>query len=142
MEIKVVISLDEATQEIVKNLTAAIAGVKREVTSQEVIETLREKPVQAKKRASKQETEEKDFADEIAEIDAKLEKLNKKKESKVDTDEPTATIEEVRAALAAKKRAGFGPQIKSILKSYGVSMVSDLDPADYKKVINEVEELA
>lgn len=142
MEIKVVISLDEATQEIVKNLTAAIAGVKREVTSQEVIETLRKKPAQVEKRSLKPKAEEKDFADEIAEIDEKLVKLNKKKESKVDTDEPTATIEEVRAALAAKKRAGFGPQIKNVLKNYGVSMVSDLDPADYKKVIDEVEELA
>lgn len=139
MEIKVVISLDEATQEIVKNLMAAIAGGKHAEPSQEVIETLREKPVQAKKRAQNQETEEKDFADEIAEIDAKLEKLNKKEATK---EAPTATIEEVRATLAAKKRAGFGPQIKSVLKSYGVSMVSDLDPADYKKVINEVEELA
>lgn len=141
MEIKVVISLDEAAQEIVKNLTAAIAGSRQEGVKQQALETLRETPEQPKKRAKKTEVVEKDFVEELDEIDKKRELTTEKPEQQEKPAEPDATIEKVRATLAAKKRAGFGTQIKEVLKSYGVSMVSDLDPKDYKKVIAEVEEL-
>lgn len=54
---------------------------------------------------------------------------------------PDATIEDVRKVFVEKKRAGFSNEIKEILKSFKVTMVSNLDPKDYDDVIALVNEL-
>lgn len=150
MEVKLVISLDEATQELVKELLSVAAGKSLANTRTERSKT--------SKKATKEITElsdvdnlggvdddtTTDFVDELDAIDKKKSRASKsKKAASKDADDADEkiTIEDVRSTLAAKKKAGFGAGIKAVLKKYGVTMVSDLDAADYAEVIKEVEAL-
>ena len=55
--------------------------------------------------------------------------------------EPILTLEEVRAVLADKSRAGFTAQIRSLLQKYGADKLSGIDPANYKALLADVEGL-
>lgn len=55
--------------------------------------------------------------------------------------EPAPTLEAVRAILADKSRAGFTAQIRSLLQKYGADKLSGVDPANYKALLKDVEEL-
>jgi len=92
----------------------------------------------------------------VAEVEVKVkvptQKTKAPEELKVETPAPTKapksffdnkalTVEDVRKTLAAKKKAGFGDQIKAVLALYNVRMVSDLDPKDYEAVIKATNEL-
>ena len=55
--------------------------------------------------------------------------------------EPVLTLEAVRAVLADKSRAGFTAQIRSLLQKYGADKLSQIDPANYKVLLAEVEVL-
>ena len=55
--------------------------------------------------------------------------------------EPVLTLEAVRAILADKSRAGFTAQIRSLLQKYGADKLSGVDPANYKALLKDVEEL-
>ncbi|MPN39711.1 hypothetical protein SDC9_187240 [bioreactor metagenome] len=55
--------------------------------------------------------------------------------------EPALTLEAVRAVLADKSRAGFTAQIRSLLQKYGADKLSGIDPANYKVLLADVEEL-
>ena len=55
--------------------------------------------------------------------------------------EPVLTLEEVRAVLAEKSRAGHTAEIRSLLQKYGADRLSQLDPANYKALLAEVEVL-
>lgn len=55
--------------------------------------------------------------------------------------EPVLTLEAVRAVLADKSRAGFTAQIHSLLQKYGADKLSGIDPANYKALLEDVEEL-
>lgn len=55
--------------------------------------------------------------------------------------EPALTLEAVRAKLADKSRAGFTAQIRSLLQKYGADKLSGVDPANYKALLKDVEEL-
>lgn len=55
--------------------------------------------------------------------------------------EPVLTLEAVRAVLANKSRAGFTAQIRSLLQKYGADKLSGIDPANYKALLADVEEL-
>lgn len=55
--------------------------------------------------------------------------------------EPVLTLEAVRAVLADKSRAGFTSQIRSLLQKYGTDKLSGIDPANYKALLADVEEL-
>jgi len=52
--------------------------------------------------------------------------------------EPTLTLEAVRAVLAEKSRNGYTAQIRSLLQKYGVSKLSQIDPANYKALLEDV----
>lgn len=54
---------------------------------------------------------------------------------------PNLTLEEVRAALADKSRAGFTDEVRGLLKKYGADRLSDIDPIHYRAVLNEAEGL-
>lgn len=56
-------------------------------------------------------------------------------------DQPKLSLEEVRAILAEKSRAGFTAQIQQLLEKYGASRLSKIDPANYQALIKDVEEL-
>ena len=55
--------------------------------------------------------------------------------------EPVLTLEAVRAVLADKSRAGFTAQIRSLLQKYGADKLSGVDPANYKSLLADAEEL-
>ncbi len=55
--------------------------------------------------------------------------------------EPVLTLEAVRAILADKSRAGFTAQIRTLLQKYGADKLSGVDPANYKALLTDVEEL-
>ena len=55
--------------------------------------------------------------------------------------EPVLTLEAVRAVLANKSRAGYTTQIRSLLQKYGADKLSGVDPANYKALLADAEEL-
>jgi len=52
------------------------------------------------------------------------------------------TLEEVRAALAEISRKGYTAEIRSLLQKYGTDRLSELNPAHYRALLAEAEELA
>ena len=69
----------------------------------------------------------------------------KKNAAKKKDPEPPAekelTLEEVRAVLADKSRAGFTEQVKELLKKHGADKLSAIDPAEYKALLADAEVL-
>ena len=55
--------------------------------------------------------------------------------------DPVLTLEEVRAVLAEKSRKGHTAEIRSLLQKYGADKLSQLDPANYKALLVDVEVL-
>ena len=55
--------------------------------------------------------------------------------------EPQLTLEQVRAVLADKSRAGHTAAIRELLKKYGASKLSQIDSANYEALMQEVEVL-
>ena len=53
----------------------------------------------------------------------------------------TLTLEEVRAVLADKSRAGHTAEIRELLKKYGASKLSLVDPKHYESLLREAEVL-
>ena len=56
--------------------------------------------------------------------------------------EPALTLEQVRGVLADKSRQGHTAEIRTLLQKYGASKLSQIDPAHYKALLAEAEELA
>lgn len=51
------------------------------------------------------------------------------------------TLEDVRAVCADKSRKGFTADVKAILTKHGADKLSDVNPAEYKALLAEVEVL-
>lgn len=63
-------------------------------------------------------------------------------ESKPEVPEEKAlTLENVRAVCADKSRSGFTAEVKAILNKHGVEKLSEINPAEYKALLAEVEVL-
>ena len=60
----------------------------------------------------------------------------------VSPPEPELTLEQVRAVLADKSRQGHTAEIRALLQKHGASKLSQIDPAHYKALLAEAEELA
>ena len=56
-------------------------------------------------------------------------------------EEKVLTLEEVRAVLAEKSRAGFTTQIREILVKHGAEKLSAVNPLEYEALLKEVEVL-
>ena len=56
-------------------------------------------------------------------------------------EEKVLTLEEVRAVLAEKSRAGFTVQIREILVKHGAEKLSAVNPSEYEAVLKEAEVL-
>ena len=56
-------------------------------------------------------------------------------------EQPKLSLEEVRAILAEKSRAGFTAQIQQLLEKYGASRLSKIDSAHYQALVKDVEDL-
>ena len=55
--------------------------------------------------------------------------------------DPVLTLEQVRAVLADKSRAGFTAQIRSLLQKHGAAKLSEIDPSHYADLLKEAEGL-
>lgn len=57
-------------------------------------------------------------------------------------EKPSLTLEQVRSVLANKSRAGHTATIRELLQKYGVDKLSQIDPANYEALLQDVEELS
>ena len=74
----------------------------------------------------------------------KPEKKNaaKKVEPPVEKPEPKPlTLEQVRAVLAEKSRAGHTAEVRALLLRHGADKLSEVDPAEYPALLADVEVL-
>lgn len=124
LEIKLTISLDEKTADTLDRL---IGALNKEVTKvAETEETPEKKKAKAPIKATAAPIEEaKDGTTDSAQND----------------EAENIGIEELRTLLASAKREKGTDAIKAILKGYGVSLLSDLDPSHYAEVAQKVREL-
>lgn len=51
------------------------------------------------------------------------------------------TLEEVRAVLAEKSRAGHTAEVRALLIKHGAEKLSDIDPAEYPALLADAEVL-
>lgn len=68
----------------------------------------------------------------------------KKSEPSVENSLPEAkplTLEQVRAVLAGKSRAGHTAEVKALLIQHGADKLSEIDPAEYPALLAEAEVL-
>lgn len=56
-------------------------------------------------------------------------------------EEKPLTLEEVRAALAEKSRAGHTAEVRALLIKHGADKLSDIDPAEYPALLADAEVL-
>ena len=70
----------------------------------------------------------------------KPEKKNVAKQEEKAEPKPL-TLEQVRAALAEKSRAGHTSEVKALLIKHGADKLSDIDPAEYPALLAEAEVL-
>lgn len=54
---------------------------------------------------------------------------------------PAPALEAVRAILAEKSRDGHTVEIRALLQKYGANKLSGVDPANYKALLTDAEEL-
>ena len=52
---------------------------------------------------------------------------------------PDLTLEDVRAFLAEKSRAGHTAEVRALLKKYGAAKLSEIDPANYEALMKDAE---
>ena len=64
-----------------------------------------------------------------------------KKEEKPAAKEKPLTLEEVRAVLAEKSRAGHTEEVRELLKKHGADKLSEIDPAEYPALLADAEVL-
>ena len=57
-----------------------------------------------------------------------------KKESK-----PELKLEDVRAVLAEKSRAGHTAEVRALLQKYGAAKLSEIDPVNYEALLQDAE---
>ena len=56
-------------------------------------------------------------------------------------EKPALTLEQVRAVLADKSRAGHTAAIRDLLHKYGASKLSQVDPKNYEALLRDAEVL-
>ena len=56
-------------------------------------------------------------------------------------DAKPLTLEEVRAVLAEKSRAGHTAEVRALLLKHGADKLSEVDPAEYPALLADVEVL-
>lgn len=93
----------------------------------------------------------KDCGNRLVEIaDALLDSCSSATEEKQEVKEESVpakgpekayTLEEVRAILSAKSKAGFREQVKEMINKRGVDNLTKLDPSEYPSLVKEVERL-
>ena len=52
---------------------------------------------------------------------------------------PVLKLEDVRAILSEKSRAGYTAAVRELLQKYGASKLSQVDPANYEALLRDAE---
>lgn len=86
------------------------------------------------------EPEEKKTADRTS-AKKETEKKTAKDTAKAAPEAKVPTLEEVRAVLAEKSRAGHTAEVKALLEKHGAPKLSGIDPTEYPALLAEVEVL-
>ncbi len=60
----------------------------------------------------------------------------------VEAKKPDLKLEDVRAVLAEKSRAGYTAEVRALLQKYGASKLSAVDPKDYEALLKDAEVLS
>ena len=68
-------------------------------------------------------------------------KKDAKPAAKQTQGEKSLTLEEVRAVLAEKSRAGHTAEVRELLNKHGADKLSGIDPAEYAALLAEAEVL-
>lgn len=71
----------------------------------------------------------------------KTETVQKESSKNEAPKEKQPTLEEVRAAMAEKSKAGHREEVKAILLKYGVKKLTSLDVKHYAEVLKKVGEI-
>ena len=71
----------------------------------------------------------------------KAAKKEEKPVAKQEPEEKPLTLEEVRAVLAEKSRAGHTEEVRELLNKHGADKLSEIDPAEYPVLLAEAEVL-
>ena len=71
----------------------------------------------------------------------KAAKKEEKPAAKQAQEEKPLTLEEVRAVLAEKSRAGHTAEVRELLNKHGADKLSEIDPAEYAALLAEAEVL-
>ena len=82
-----------------------------------------------------------DAANWLAQLFGRTSETAEKAEAPAAPAKPTLTLEDVRAVLAGKSRAGHTAEIRELLKKYGASKLSLVDPKHYEALLREAEVL-
>ena len=71
----------------------------------------------------------------------KAAKKEEKPAAKQEPEKKPLTLEEVRAVLAEKSRAGHTEEVRELLNKHGADKLSEIDPAEYAALLAEAEVL-
>lgn len=111
------------------------------VTSAIALKDLCENIVQCGNTLQTAATALKDFYSAVSTEEKKPVLPNKQASEQEKDSEKTYTLEEVRAILSAKSKAGFREQVKEMISKRGVDNLTRLDVSEYPSLVKEVEGL-
>ena len=80
-------------------------------------------------------------SEEKGRMKAAAKKNTAKKTVKAEPEEKPLTLEEVRAVLAEKSRAGHTAEVKELLNKHGADKLSEIDPSEYPALLADAEVL-
>ena len=80
-------------------------------------------------------------SEEKSRTKAAAKKNTAKKTVKSESEEKPLTLEEVRAVLAEKSRAGHTAEVKELLNKHGADKLSEIDPSEYPALLADAEVL-
>lgn len=60
-------------------------------------------------------------------------------EMKAPAQKPALTLEQVRAVLSEKSRAGYTANVRELLQKYGANKLSQVDPTNYEALLCDAE---
>lgn len=60
-------------------------------------------------------------------------------ETPAPVQKPALTLEQVRAVLSEKSRAGYTANVRELLQKYGASKLSQVDPSNYEALLRDAE---
>lgn len=111
------------------------------VTSANALKDLCENIVSCGNTLQAAATSLKDFYSSVTEEPTPALPTQKTASAPIKKEEKTYTLEEVRAILSAKSKAGYREQVKGLISKRGVDNLTKLDASEYSSLVKEAEEL-